>query len=113
VWHLTVLLRTSALVGPLHIVNWNARWKREVSTRVWLHSIDTCNAWECLPFLFLTSSLNVAENSERVLTSLRLIQFFASQCVERWSDPHRTTNTNFWRKFSKLDKCLRDLILSM
>jgi hypothetical protein len=28
----TVLLHTSALVGPLHIVNWNARWNSEIQT---------------------------------------------------------------------------------
>jgi hypothetical protein len=29
IW-INVLLHTSALVGPLHIVNWNARWKSEI-----------------------------------------------------------------------------------
>jgi hypothetical protein len=29
IW-INVLLLTSALVGPLHIVNWNARWNMEI-----------------------------------------------------------------------------------
>jgi hypothetical protein len=28
VW-INVLLQTSALVGPLHVMNWNARWNSE------------------------------------------------------------------------------------
>jgi len=40
-------------------------------------------AWRCVQFLCLTSSLNVAEHSERVLSSRRLIQFLAAQPVSR------------------------------
>jgi hypothetical protein len=32
IW-INVLLHTSALVGPLHIVNWNARWNSEIQKR--------------------------------------------------------------------------------
>jgi hypothetical protein len=31
IW-INVLLQTSALVGPLHIVNWNAQWNSEIKT---------------------------------------------------------------------------------
>jgi uncharacterized membrane protein YpjA len=41
--------------------------------------------------IVLTSSSNAVELGERVLTSIRLTQFFASQWVEQWSD-HTATH---------------------
>ena len=46
--------------------------------------------------------MNVAEYSERLITRFRLIQFLASHCVERWSDPHRTVTHNSDVSFANL-----------
>jgi hypothetical protein len=36
IW-INVLLQTSALVGPLHIVNWNARWNSEMRMQCFIN----------------------------------------------------------------------------
>jgi hypothetical protein len=50
IW-INVLLHTSALVGPLHIVNWNARRNIEICLQSTLHC-DTrqCNEHEQIPY---------------------------------------------------------------
>jgi hypothetical protein len=41
IW-INVLLQTSALVGPLHIVNWNARWNSEINVCVYFIWNNAC-----------------------------------------------------------------------
>jgi hypothetical protein len=52
--------------------------------------------------IVLTSSSKAVELGERVLTSIRLVQFFASQWVEQWSDHTATHGSgvsfpNLWK----------------
>jgi hypothetical protein len=44
IW-INVLLHTSALVGPLHIVNWNARWNSEILSCLFekLNIVSNCS----------------------------------------------------------------------
>jgi hypothetical protein len=102
VW-INVLLQTSALVGSLHIVNWNARWNREILwwfvfaySLKWHSSAETCRRWSfslivfydlyftyyylnCLIYYIEYEKIHGSKNIKFILNSTAVIWCFSDR----------------------------------
>jgi hypothetical protein len=71
IW-INVVLQTGALVGPLYIVNWNARWNSETTNRIWFFWTDTDIIFDSLYFTHVYS--NFTDPTSRLTTTMTCAQ---------------------------------------
>jgi hypothetical protein len=77
IW-IDILLQTSALVGPLYIVNWNARWNSE--RHKWLLSVARLGAL-CVTFELRCGAPNVTSVEKCSAGNEKCVSFMAPVCT--------------------------------